>query len=57
MGAKLVQILLKAPQMTFFLRIFIKKLRKILVVRKKVVPLQPQIRNDTGCTNSDWGMV
>ena len=36
----------------FFLWFFIKKSRKVLVVHKKVVPLQPQNGNDSDCASS-----
>ena len=37
--------------------IFDKKLRKILWVQKKVLPLHSQLRNDIATTKRHWDMV
>jgi len=42
MTAKLLFIIDKTTQKTFFLRFFIKKLHFFLAITKKVVPLHPQ---------------
>ena len=41
-----------------FLSFFRKKSQKVLAVRKKAVPLHPQIRRRSGAKlKNDWGMV